>query len=142
MHSTKTTNWAPQRYFFDRGLRFACIRCGRCCTGAPGIVYLTREAVLPLAEYLGLSETETSRRYLATWRDGHTIREDAEGRCLFYKDGCIIYPVRPAQCRTWPFWLTNLRSQLRWDQVAQGCPGIGRGRHYTREEILDLLSSP
>ena len=63
MHSTKTTNWAPQRYFFDGGLRFACTRCGRCCTGAPGIVYLTRKAVLPLAQYLGLSETETSRRY-------------------------------------------------------------------------------
>jgi Fe-S-cluster containining protein len=142
MHSTETTHWAPQRYFFDRGLRFACTRCGRCCTGAPGIVYLTREAVLPLAQYLGLSETETSRRYLAPWRDGHTIREDAEGRCLFYKDGCTIYPVRPAQCRTWPFWLTNLRSRVRWERVVQSCPGIGRGRHYSREEILDLLSSP
>jgi Fe-S-cluster containining protein len=141
MNQTNTANWAPQRYFFDQGLRFACARCGRCCTGDPGIVFLAPEALAPLAEHLGLTVADTIRRYLTPWRDGHTVREDAEGRCLFYRDGCSIYPVRPVQCRTWPFWLTNLRSQARWQRVARSCPGIGRGRHYSREEILNLLSS-
>jgi hypothetical protein len=142
MKNTKTANWAPQRYFFDQGLCFACTRCGKCCTGAPGIVYVAPEAVAPLARHLGLTEAKTIRRYLAPWRDGYTIREDAGGRCLFHTNGCSIYPVRPVQCRTWPFWLTNLRSLARWEQVAQSCPGIGRGRHYCREEILNLLSPP
>ncbi|MEJ2638391.1 MAG: YkgJ family cysteine cluster protein [Desulfosarcinaceae bacterium] len=142
MNRTNSVTWAPQRYFFDQGLRFACTRCGQCCTGAPGIVFLTPEALAPLAEYLGLTEADTIRRYLAPWRDGHTVREDADGRCLFYKEGCTIYPVRPAQCRSWPFWLANLRSRERWERAAKSCPGIGRGRHYSREEILNLLSPP
>ena len=133
--------WAPQRYFFDVGLRFACTQCGQCCTGAPGIVYVAPNQLQPLAAHLGLSVPDTRQRFLAPWRDGHTIREKPDGRCAFYEDGCTIYPVRPTQCRTWPFWLNNLRSQTRWDQVAGQCPGIGCGRHYTREEILTLVST-
>jgi uncharacterized protein len=140
MHATQTADWAPQRYFFDQGLRFACARCGRCCTGAPGIVFVAPDAVAPLAAHLGLSPANMVQHYLAPWREGHTVREDAEGRCLFYADGCRVYPVRPLQCRTWPFWLSNLRSQARWERAARSCPGISRGRLYSREEILTLLS--
>jgi Fe-S-cluster containining protein len=136
------TNWVPQRYFFDRGLRFECVQCGRCCTGDPGIVYVAPEELAPLAAHLEISLEATIRRYLAPWGDGHTIREAPDGSCLFYHRGCTIYPVRPTQCRTWPFWMQNLRTPARWEQVARSCPGIGRGRRYTREEILTLLSDP
>lgn len=138
-------DWVPQRYFFDQGLRFECVQCGHCCTGAPGIVHVTPAELPPLAAALGLSSKETINRYLLPWRDGHTVQEDPDGRCLFYDKGCSVYAARPIQCRTWPFWLANLRSETRWERIARECPGIGnsngRGRLYTREEILTLLSA-
>jgi Fe-S-cluster containining protein len=104
-------------YFFDDGIRFACRRCGACCTGAPGVV-----------------------RVDEPWENGHSIKENPDGSCLFFRDGCRIYPVRPRQCRTFPFWFANLRSQARWESIRSECPGIGTGRLYTKTDILDILS--
>ena len=53
--------------------------------------------------------------------------------------GCVIYPVRPAQCRTWPFWESNLRSRKNWDSIAEGCPGIGRGPLIGVDEIVSRM---
>jgi Fe-S-cluster containining protein len=142
MDNSAPLSWAPQRYFFDQGLRFECTQCGHCCTGDPGIVYVAPAELAPLAAALDLTPDETLQRYLLPWRDGHTVREDADGRCLFYDKGCRVYTARPTQCRTWPFWLSNLRSRTRWEQVAKACPGIGRGRLYSQEEILTILADP
>jgi hypothetical protein len=50
-----------------------------------------------------------------------------------------IYPVRPLQCRTYPFWFQNLRSEKKWRLTGTACPGIGQGRRYSKDEILALL---
>ena len=142
MDKTTALSWAPQRTFVDMGLHFECTQCGHCCTGDPGIVYVAPAELAPIAAALGLSTQETIRRYLLPWRDGHTVCEEANGRCLFYDRGCRVYTVRPTQCRTWPFWLSNLRSEERWAKTAKACPGIGRGRCYSHEEILAILSAP
>ena len=59
-----------------------------------------------------------------------SLREIANGDCTFL-DGrtrrCTIYPVRPAQCRTWPFWNSNLESPEAWDRAKSVCPGMGQG---------------
>jgi Fe-S-cluster containining protein len=48
---------------------------------------------------------------------------------------CGIYPVRPLQCRTWPFWPENMRTKASWNRAAKGCPGMNRdGRHFSREQ--------
>jgi Fe-S-cluster containining protein len=71
----------------------------------------------------------------------HRITRD----CIFLNHGlrglqesqkrCIIYPVRPSQCRTWPFWPDNLINPNTWNKAAQKCPGINQGRLYTCDEI-------
>jgi len=50
----------------------------------------------------------------------------------------VIYPVRPTQCRTWPFWAGNLRSPADWNEAARRCPGINHGRVYDIEQIERL----
>ena len=80
-------------------------------------------------------------RYLASHGGGPRISEHPDGRCVFYgDDGCAVYAVRPRQCRTFPFWVRNLRSAERWGRVAAACPGIGAGRRYSKERILEILS--
>ncbi len=76
---------------------------------------------------------------LYPFRDSHSIRETDDGCCLFYGNGCRIYAVRPQQCRSYPFWLGNLRSKRRWHTAMRACPGIGRGRLYTRAQILSIV---
>ena len=57
--------------------------------------------------------------------------------------GCTIYPVRPLQCRTWPFWDGNLASRQAWDRAAGRCHGMNHGhRHFTREQIESLRDAP
>ncbi|MFW6054367.1 MAG: YkgJ family cysteine cluster protein [Thermodesulfobacteriota bacterium] len=126
-------------YFFDQGLRFECQRCGACCTGEPGTVYVAPGEVGPIAAHLGMGQAALVRDLLYPFRDSYSIKEDARGNCLLYSDGCRIYPVRPVQCRTWPFWFKNLRSRYAWKQAASQCPGIGKGPVHTRKEILALL---
>jgi Fe-S-cluster containining protein len=123
-------------YFFDAGIRFECQRCGACCCGSPGTVYVSAGEMVAIAGLLGCSVEALIEGYLSPLRDSFTIREHPDGRCLFYENGCTIYTVRPKQCRTFPFWFGNLRSEPRWNAVARECPGIGTGRLFYKDEII------
>jgi hypothetical protein len=52
-----------------------------------------------------------------------------------YDNGCKIYSKRPLQCRTFPFWRSNLKKKPDWNKQKLTCPGIDKGRLYTYEEI-------
>ena len=72
-----------------------------------------------------------------------TIVEDPHTRdCVFLRQtkqgrGCAIYEVRPAQCRSWPFWERNLAGPDTWNSTGRKCPGINRGQFYSPEQIRD-----
>lgn len=130
---------AGRSYFFDDGICFECRQCGQCCMGEPGTIYVTRDEIASLAAYFRLSIAEFTERYLYPFKDSFSIGEHSDGRCLFYDNGCTVYPLRPGQCRTFPFWFSNLRSEKRWRRVEKACPGIGHGRRYRRDEILAIV---
>ena len=128
------------RYFFHPGIRFECIGCGTCCTGEPGVVTATLEEGNAIARHLRRPLADLTPHLLIPVKSGYHIREYPDGRCTFHDQGCRIYPVRPRQCRTYPFWVSNLRSRYRWKNVVRQCPGIGQGRRYTSQEILAILN--
>jgi Fe-S-cluster containining protein len=94
-----------------------------------------------IAGHLGLTADELTHGYLRRVGPRLSIIEESITKdCIFLQmvDGvkqCRIYSVRPAQCRTWPFWSENLQSPNDWNRAALRCPGINRGRFYTYEEI-------
>lgn len=128
-------------YFFDDGLYFKCIQCGDCCTGEPGTIYVSAAEIESIAAHLQLAVDEFRAVYLYPYKDSYSIKEDHRGHCLFYQEGCTIYPLRPLQCRTFPFWFSNVRSESRWRRIADQCPGIGHGKRYSREEIIKIARS-
>lgn len=128
------------KYFFDKGLRFTCQRCGKCCTGEPGTVLVSSSELVQIATFLGMSNAAFKREFLYPYKGQYSIKEDDQGNCLFFAQGCQIYPVRPQQCRSYPFWFKLLRSETRWEQEARQCPGIGQGKLYSKEEILELVA--
>ena len=50
-----------------------------------------------------------------------------------------MYEARPLQCRLYPFWFSNVRSERAWAKAARDCPGIGQGRLFSKEEIIALV---
>lgn len=133
-------NQLDQRYFFADGVRFACRQCGACCTGEPGAVRICEEEIIALAEGMGEEPNELKRSSLLQDGGEWRIREKPNGSCLFYDGGCTIYPFRPRQCRTWPFWVKTMRSEESWATACNACPGIGQGPLFSFGQILDLLA--
>ena len=150
---------AQPRPWYAEGLRFTCQQCGNCCTGGPGFVWISREEIIRLAEYLKLTPQQTVERYCRKIDGKFSLREHRNARgeydCIFLKeqpvprvDGdervthtkriCTVYPVRPLQCRTWPFWSENLKSRQMWEQSGRRCPGMNVGRNYSQKQIEAL----
>jgi Fe-S-cluster containining protein len=124
--------------WYGEGLRFACTQCGNCCSGFPGFVWITPEELSAIADYLGKSTGEVRLMHTRLYAGRLSLSEFANGDCTFFDPktrGCKIYPARPTQCRTWPFWRSNLESPETWQRTAQNCPGIGRGDFVPLEEI-------
>lgn len=123
--------------WYADGLRFQCQPgCTDCCGGAPGDVWVDADARRAIAEALALPLGEFNRRYVRRSATGHSLTERPNYDCiLLTESGCAVYPVRPRQCRTFPFWDEHLASLDAWEQLGSECPGIGKGRLWTREEI-------
>ncbi len=122
--------------FYKDGLRFTCLRCGRCCRIPDGVVYLSHSDIERLAEFLGISEEEFLEKYTVVRGKFRVLRDFPNGDCIFLRqDGCSVYPARPTQCRTFPFWRSNISSPHAWERTAAECPGVNVGRLYSRWEI-------
>lgn len=124
------------------GLHFECKECGACCSGpGEGYIWVTKQEIEFIAEYLKITVEQLRQKYTRRVGLRTTIIEEPETRdCIFLIDragrkGCEIYPVRPSQCKNWPFWPENLKNPGTWNQAARKCPGINRGRFYSFEEI-------
>lgn len=127
-------------YFFEQGLWFKCQRCGACCTGEPGIIYVSKEEITTISNYIQVAPAELIGKYLYPYQESYSIHQHLDGRCYFYgSKGCEIYPIRPLQCSTYPVWNVNLRSKAAWHRAGEECPGIGSGVHYSKEQLLEIL---
>jgi Fe-S-cluster containining protein len=125
--------------WYADGLKFQCTQCGDCCTGAPGFVWVNQDEIEAIAATIGYSDiAEFEREYVRQIGVRKSLKEFPNGDCVFF-DGqhrrCRVYSARPRQCRTWPFWDSNLKSPEHWEQTCQMCPGSGRGKLYVLDEI-------
>jgi len=136
----------PAGPWYAAGLKFTCSQCGNCCTGGPGYVWVSPEEIDRLAEFLKISPQQTVERYCRKIGERLSFKEKRGPGgfdCVFLTDsqtapskggvplkrkGCSIYPVRPLQCRTWPFWPENLSGPAQWERAAVRCHGMNHGR--------------
>ena len=123
--------------WYRDGLRFRCTRCGNCCTGEPGYVWVEPDEMAEIARFLGEDSVQFERLYTRQAGKRRSLREKANGDCVFFErdKGCTIYPVRPRQCRTWPFWESNVETPEAWQETGKKCPGAGQGELIPVEEI-------
>ena len=125
--------------WYKDGLRFKCTQCGDCCTGAPGYVWVNQAEIEGIAAELGESDVEVFEdAYVRKVGIRRSLREFPNGDCVFFdteKRTCTVYNARPRQCRTWPFWESNLKSPQAWAETCEACPGSGKGQLYQIEHI-------
>jgi uncharacterized protein len=128
--------------WYHQGLKFACTGCGDCCTGAPGFVWVNKAEIEALSAAMRIEVKEFERRYIRKVGIRKSLIEWGNGDCIFFHGEsrtCQVYDVRPRQCRTWPFWPSNLASPVTWVDTAERCPGCNRGRLVSLEAIQAQL---
>ncbi|MDR1212382.1 MAG: YkgJ family cysteine cluster protein [Spirochaetaceae bacterium] len=139
--------------FYARGLNFSCRRCSACCRFDPGFVFLRKADIDALITAVAMEEDAFIRTY-CRWVPGFfdsnspespaqellSLKEKSGFDCIFWKNGCTVYEKRPLQCRTFPFWESIVHSSVSWNELMRDCPGMGKGRAYSRAEIEIMLA--
>ena len=106
-----------------------CSSCnGACCRGESGYIWLRSDEIASIAEYLQLDREEFLQNYCKKEGYRYTLKELKRGGeyfCVFFEEnrGCSIYPVRPKQCKEYPFW-DRYKDTNNIQEVCQECKGI------------------
>jgi len=132
----------------EAGLSFTCTQCGNCCTGEGGYVRFTQAEATTLAARLRVSHEQFIARYTHETQAGRSLKEKTSASgldCIFLDRDtfpgraiCGVYEDRPMQCRTWPFWKSNLSAAWSWARAARSCPGMNKGTRYSLQQIRVL----
>ena len=106
----------------------ACRACkGNCCNGESGIISVDGKEAERISAFLKIDLSELIGDYLRRDSYKFTIKElkiDNSYFCVFFDhktNRCSIYPVRPAQCETFPFW--DYFKDNR-EILTKECPGV------------------
>jgi uncharacterized protein len=133
--------------FYVDGLKFSCKRCSSCCRHDQGYVYLSKIDLNKLCAALKKDEKDVISEY-CRWvktRGGRdavlSLIEKSNYDCIFWDCGCTIYPSRPLQCVTFPFWDSVIADIRCWESAAKSCPGMNSGELHSKEEIEKAVES-
>ena len=106
---------------------FNCTACGDCCRGG-GNVYFSDEELQNLKEYLNLDAEKWKLlvKKLINFRKNRLHVHSSSKACIFIgsENRCRIYPVRPLQCRSYPYWPSVFESKAELLSHMKKCPGF------------------
>lgn len=127
------------KYFYSEGIRFKCQECGCCCDIIDGVVYLTSKDLRNLSVFFNLDLEYFKSKYTTITEEGLTVIKDTHpSKCRFQQNNkCSVYPVRPTQCRLYPFWSTLMKNEIIFSK--EKCPGIGKGELVDFNKITDSI---
>jgi Fe-S-cluster containining protein len=124
--------------WYAEGLRFQCTQCGACCSGEPGFVWVNDEEIESLAVEMELTVDQFEYQFVRRVGHAKSLKEYPDGDCILLDPEsrkCTVYGARPIQCRTWPFWDSNLKKRKDWLETCEVCPGAGQGQLYSLDRI-------
>ena len=105
-------------------INFECKKCGKCC--AVGFIYLKKGEAEKMAAFTGLPVRQFKKKYTEFFLFlGRALKWGEDGACLFLKQGkCSVYPARPSQCSSWPYWKNILGNMADRERAKAYCKGI------------------
>lgn len=126
--------------WYSDGLRFECTQCGDCCSGSEGYVWVNQEEIDGMANRIGMDSVAFEERFVKRVGVRRSLKERPGGDCVLLDPQtrkCTAYEERPRQCKTWPFWQSNIRTPEAWAEAAQACPGCNKGNLVPLEQIVE-----
>jgi Fe-S-cluster containining protein len=145
---------------------FECTKCGACCRDENLLVTVTGSDIIKIGAVLGLGPNEMLKALdFYTLSDGVTtpigleripsiaterglayiaLKKMADGDCIFLKENlCMIHPVRPLVCRSFPFTFDETDNQRTWGLSAKKeiCPGLEIGPQVSISDIDEIAES-
>ena len=133
----------PKDVWYAGGLRFQCTQCGDCCSGAEGYVWVNQAEIDGMAAKLGMQPADFEAMHVKRVGVRRSLKERPNGDCVLLDEKtrkCMAYEERPRQCKTWPFWDSNIRSPEAWAEAAEACPGCNKGNLVPLESIVEQAS--
>lgn len=139
-----------EKEWYDEGVYFKCTGCGKCCTGSPGFVWLTPQDTEKLAQFFNISSKQFLKTYARKIGGKYSLKEDPNSYdCIFLKEKklCTVYEHRPVQCKTYPYWLENIKTKKDWENEAKFCEGINHvdaeivSKEEIQKQLLDYLET-
>ncbi len=128
--------------WYAEGLKFGCTGCGECCRGPSGYVWVGMNDIETMAEAMKMSLDGFGRKYLRRCGTRMALVDGPDGNCIFLNNGkCKLYDARPIQCKTFPWWPENMKSEEAWEMLKLDCPGVGKGRTHSAATIDKALAS-
>jgi len=71
------------------------------------------------------------------------MKSKEDTTCIFYREGCTIYSVRPIACRLFPFRVEEETSSngdiLLFINYNPSCPGIGKGYRVDKRKLEKMV---
>lgn len=135
-------------FYHSKPIRFKCTECSRCCYGGKyAYVRASSQEIEKIISFMNINADTFKADYLIKLVDnGYGIRMkitviaqalNKKGPCMLLsaKGKCSVYPVRPMQCRTYPFWSEILISEAKWNSEIERCEGIQQGEIIETEYI-------
>jgi Fe-S-cluster containining protein len=106
-------------------------------------VWVEEEEIAVLAQALEMGVAEFEDTFVRSVGKRKSLIEMPNGDCVFFDAQtrrCRVYQARPLQCRTWPFWQSNVQSLRTWQQACRMCPGSGQGPAVPWETVKLLVA--
>jgi len=126
-----------------QSLRFKCTACGKCCTGNEDhYIAMSKKEAKNIQTFLNITQRWFRRRYVKHLTRNILTARMHKGRCVFLNKNneCLIYDLRPIQCRTYPYWPELLETQKAWNNEARHCEGINSGTIVPIKDITQKLA--
>lgn len=104
-------------------INFICKKCGNCCRR--GFVYIAENDIKNISLFLKISTIEFIKNYTENILWLGKVLKFKDAKCVFLsKDNlCLIYDVRPVQCRTFPEWEWIIKKQNWQEEIKEFCKG-------------------
>ena len=122
------------------------------------LIYLTEKDVCAISKKTGMRPQDFvdtlydySECYVKIEDEGRRVildlpvmKSKEDTTCVFYREGCGIYPVRPVACRLFPFRVEeetlpngDILLNISYNPT---CPGIGKGKMVDRRKLEGLVA--
>jgi Fe-S-cluster containining protein len=111
-------------FTFDQS---ACQYCGGLCCRWGGYVWVTESDLIAMAKTMNIKLDAFSNEYIKAAYGRLSIQErlrDGEFHCALFNPSnnqCLVYDVRPEQCRTFPYWE---QYKSNYQKILKICPGL------------------